>query len=281
LLGAWPLLEEELPEFKERLKAYVIKAVREAKVHTRWIAPDPEHENALLAFVEAILEDTPDNAFLQDFRKFQARLAYYGALQSLSQVLLKITSPGVPDFYQGTELWDFSLVDPDNRRPVDFQERARRLRDLKRRDAKNPGALLREMLHHWQRGSIKLYLTYKALNFRKAHLDLFLEGDYLPLAAVGPRGKNVVAFARRRKNLWVVVVAARLVSKILAAGKPYGDQEGWRGNFLNLPPEAPGEWLNILTGEKIKTQPQQRTRSLPLHHLLGNLPVALLCGRVA
>jgi (1->4)-alpha-D-glucan 1-alpha-D-glucosylmutase len=280
MLGAWPLWEEELPEFKERLKAYVIKAAREAKVHTRWIAPYPEHEKALLAFVEAILDDTADNAFLQDFREFQARLAYYGALNSLSQVLLKITSPGVPDFYQGTELWDFSLVDPDNRRPVDFQERPRLLRDLKRRDAKNPGALIREMLRHWQRGGIKLYVTYKALNFRQTHPDLFLQGDYLPLATLGPQGKNVVAFARRRKNLWVVVVVARLVSKILAAGEPYCDQEVWRENFLSLPPEAPGEWLNIFTGEKLPSQQQPQSRLLPLDHLLRNLPVTLLFGRV-
>jgi (1->4)-alpha-D-glucan 1-alpha-D-glucosylmutase len=280
LLGAWPLLEEELPEFKERLKGYMIKAAREAKVHTRWINPCPEHEAALLAFVEAILEDTPDNAFLQDFRKFQARLAYYGALHSLSQLLLKITSPGVPDFYQGTEFWDFSLVDPDNRRPVDFHERPRLLQDLKRRDTKNPEALIRELLRHWQQGGIKLYLTYKALNFRKTHPDLFLQGDYLPLATLGPQGKNVVAFARRRENLWVVVVVGRLFSKILAAEEPYFHQNVWGENFLNLPPEAPGEWLNIFTGEKLKTREQQRSRSLPLDHLLRHLPVTLLFGRV-
>ena len=128
-----------MPEFKARLKAYTIKAAREAKVHTRWIAPNLEHENALTAFTEAILDESDHNEFLNDFKKFQARLAYYGALNSLSQVLLKIASPGVPDFYQGTELWDFSLVDPDNRRPVDFHQRAQLLHDLKMKEAKPQG----------------------------------------------------------------------------------------------------------------------------------------------
>ncbi len=140
LLGAWPLFEAELPGFKERLKAYVIKAAREAKVHTRWIDPDFEHESALLAFVDDILEDTPANAFLSDFREFQAPLSSSGALHSLSQVLLKIASPGVPDLYQGTELWDFSLVDPDNRRPVDFYQRARLLGDVKKKESKGSRA---------------------------------------------------------------------------------------------------------------------------------------------
>jgi (1->4)-alpha-D-glucan 1-alpha-D-glucosylmutase len=281
LLGAWPLFEEEVPEFKERLKAYVIKAAREAKVHTRWIAPYHEHEAALLAFVEDILENAPDNKFLKDFKEISSRISYYGALQSLSQVLLKIASPGVPDFYQGTELWDFSLVDPDNRRPVDFQERPRMLQDLKRKEAKNPGSLIREMLLHWQRGGIKLYVTYKALNFRKAHPDLFLRGDYLPLAIRGPRGKHVVAFARRRENTWVLAVVARLFTKILGPGDFSWDQGVWRETFLALPPEAPGEWFNILSGEKWKSHRQQRTRLLPLEQLFQNLPVALLVGRDA
>ena len=282
LLGAWPLHEEELPEFKERFKAYVIKAAREAKVHTRWIAPNPEHESALLAFVEVLLEEDDNHQFLKDFRKFQARLAYLGALGSLSQVLLKIASPGVPDFYQGTELWDFSLVDPDNRRLVDFQERPRLLRELKKKGAKNPASFIREMLRHWPRGGIKLFVTYKALNFRRAHLDLFLEGDYLPLATRGPHGKNVVAFARRRENTWVLVVAARFFAKILAGKNHYSESRGWRETFLSLPQEAPGVWRNILTGEPLESRQHQQSKSqvLPLAHLLRHLPVALLHGRV-
>ncbi|MFZ5447284.1 MAG: malto-oligosyltrehalose synthase [Thermodesulfobacteriota bacterium] len=278
LLGAWPLFDEELPEFKERLKAYVIKAAREAKVHTRWIAPNHEHENALTAFLAGILDDNGNNEFLRNFQEFQSKLAYYGALNSLSQVLLKISSPGVPDFYQGTELWDFSLVDPDNRRPVDFQERPRLLQDLKRKEAKNPASLIREMFRHWQRGGIKLFVTYKALNFRKSHPELFLQGDYLSLVTRGTRKKNVIAFARRRENTWVVVVAARLFTKILPARDISSGQEVWQGNFVPLPQDAPEEWFNVFTGEKLKSIQQQQTRLLPLDQLLRNLPVALLSG---
>ena len=139
LLGAWPLFAEEMPEFKERLTKYIIKAAREAKVHTRWIATNMEYESALAAFVEAVLNEADNNEFLKDFQKFQSRLAYYGALNSLSQVLLKITSPGVPDFFQGTEFWDFSLVDPDNRRPVDFHKRVQLLNEVRMKESKGPG----------------------------------------------------------------------------------------------------------------------------------------------
>ena len=280
LLGAWPLLEEEIPEFKERLKAYMIKAAREAKVHTRWIAPNHEHENALTAFVEAILIESNNNEFLNDFQKFQSQLAYYGALNSLSQVLLKIASPGVPDFYQGTELWDFSLVDPDNRRPVDFHKRAQLLNDVKMKESRGPGPLIHDLLANWQNGGIKLYVTYKALNFRNAHLNLFLQGDYIPLETRGPNRENVVVFARRHENSWAVVVVARLFTKILSARNFYFDQEVWRENFLSLPQDAPGEWFNVFTNEKLKSNQQQRSRLLSLDHLFRNLPVALLLGRV-
>ncbi len=139
LIGVWPLLSEELPALSQRLKDYMIKSAREAMVHTKWLVPDSEYENALISFTEAVLDERGNNEFLKDFLKTQSRLAYAGALNSLSQVLLKIASPGVPDFYQGTELWDFSLVDPDNRRPVDFKKRIRLLGDLKKREAENVG----------------------------------------------------------------------------------------------------------------------------------------------
>jgi (1->4)-alpha-D-glucan 1-alpha-D-glucosylmutase len=278
LLGAWPLLEEEVPGFKERLQAYMIKAVREAKVHTRWIDPGLEHESALLAFVDDILEDTPANAFLRDFREFQARLSCSGALHSLSQVLLKITSPGVPDLYQGTELWDLSLVDPDNRRPVDFHQRAQLLNELKMKELKGAGPLIHDLLNHWQTGGLKLYVTYKALNFRKAHLNLFLQGDYVPLETRGPNREKVVAFARRQENSWAVVVAARLCSTMLAAGALAFDPEVWREDFIVLPQEVPGEWLNIFTHERLESGPAQGSRSLPLDLLFSKLPVALLSG---
>jgi (1->4)-alpha-D-glucan 1-alpha-D-glucosylmutase len=280
LLGAWPLFEAELPEFKERLKAYVIKAAREAKVHTRWIDPAFEHESALLAFVEAILEDSPANLFLKDFQEFQARLATSGALHSLSQVLLKMASPGVPDLYQGTELWDLSLVDPDNRRPVDFYQRAKLLSDVKMRESRGTGPLIQDLLANWENGGLKLYITYKTLNFRKAHLNLFLQGDYLPLETRGPNRGKVVAFARRHENFWAVAVAARFFSKMLAAEGLAFDPEVWREDLVALPQEAPGEWLNIFTNQPLKSHQPPRSRSLRLDHLFQKLPVALLFGSI-
>jgi (1->4)-alpha-D-glucan 1-alpha-D-glucosylmutase len=276
LLGAWPLSEAELPEFKERLKGYVIKAAREAKVHTRWIDPDLEHERGLLAFVDDILEDTAGNAFLKDFRKFQAPLSASGALHSLSQVLLKIASPGVPDLYQGTELWDLSLVDPDNRRPVDFYQRARLLTDLKMKESRGAGPLIHDLLANWKDGGLKLYITYKALNFRKTHLSLFLQGDYLPLEARGPNREKVVAFARRQADSWAVVVVARLFSTMLATGNLGVDPKVWQGTFVALPQAAPREWSNIFTNESVRSNQLQGSGLLPLDHLWRDLPVALL-----
>ncbi len=280
LMGAWPLFKEEMPDFAERLKAYVIKAAREAKVHTRWISPNQEHEDALIAFVEALLTDRGDNEFLKDFCEFQESLASYGALNSLSQVLLKIASPGVPDFYQGTELWDFSLVDPDNRREVDFHARAQLLRVLKRKEARAPEPLIQCLLRSWKNGALKLYITYKALNFRKAHLPLFLQGDYLPLEARGVHARHVVAFARRFEDAWAVVAVPRFFTGLLPAGELSFGPEVWKHHFLSLPPEAPKDWVNLFTGEKIASPPRQRSESLPLARLFGNLPIALLQGRV-
>jgi (1->4)-alpha-D-glucan 1-alpha-D-glucosylmutase len=279
LIGAWPLFSDEVPEFKARLGAYIIKAAREAKVHTRWIAPDHEHENALTDFAQAILDESEPNQFLQDFQQVQARLAYYGALNSLSQVLLKIASPGVPDFYQGTELWDFSLVDPDNRRPVDFHQRGQLLHDLKLKAKKAPGSLIRELLLNWQNGAVKLYTTYQALNFRKAHPDLFSRGDYIPITAQGPQSQQVVAFARRQEDSWTLVAAARFFTRLIPAAAPALGPDVWQDSFLSLPDNAPQEWLNIFTGDTITSLPHEPAQSLDLAHLLQNLPVALLFGR--
>jgi (1->4)-alpha-D-glucan 1-alpha-D-glucosylmutase len=177
------------------------------------------------------------------------------------------------------ELWDFSLVDPDNRREVNFQVRAQLLRDLKRKEAKAPESLIQELLRTWKNGALKLFITYKALNFRKAHLPLFLQGDYLPLETRGPHGRHVVAFARRLENSWAVVAVPRLFTSILAAGELSFGPEVWRGHVLPLPQEAPADWVNLFTGEKLASPQKQRSRSLPLDRLFRNLPVALLQGR--
>jgi len=278
LLGAWPLLPEERDSFPERLTAYLVKAAREAKVHTRWINPDLGHEQALTAFALELLRDSPDNDFLRDFREFQALLAWCGALNSLSQVVLKISAPGVPDFYQGTELWDFSLVDPDNRRPVDFRRRIQLLRYLKKKAERGIVPLVKELWAHWPRGDLKLYVTAAALNFRRRHLPLFLEGDYLPLAAAGPQERRVVAFARCREGQWAVAVAGRFFAGLGEAGR-YPGGAPWRGTVLILPAQAPRQWEDVLTSTRIDASPGGEGLHLSLEPVLAHLPAALLRGR--
>ena len=146
LIGAWPFSDAEYPEFIARIKSYMVKAVREAKVHTAWLKPDTDYENAYVSFVEKILARSEANAFLKEFIPFCQRVSHYGILNSLSQTLIKITSPGVPDFYQGSELWDLSLVDPDNRRPVDFEKRRALLADIREQDDAGMGRLVQDLL---------------------------------------------------------------------------------------------------------------------------------------
>ena len=279
MLGAWPLEEDELPPLKQRLQAYMRKAAREAKQHTGWIRPNPEHEGALSHFVEAILEGSGANRFLRDFTSFQRKIAHCGALNSLSGLLLKIASPGVPDFYQGTELWNFSLVDPDNRRAVDFQKRAQLLNGLQQKEAYGLASLTRQLLAHWPDGRIKLYLTWKALNFRRAQRELFSEGNYLSLECTGKSKKNVCAFARRYGQAWAVVAVPRMVTRLVGVGRfPLG-RAVWRADGLRLPSDAPQRWVNVLTGEAVEVSSVRKQKLLRLHSLFRSFPVALLAVR--
>jgi len=278
LLGAWPLEAEEVPEFRRRLQAYMIKAAREAKVHTSWLHPDEAYEDALMSFVEACLDTSRPNQFLDDFLRLQGSIAYYGALNSLAQALLKITSPGVPDFYQSTELWDFSLVDPDNRRPVDFGKRAQLLEELKRQEAGDLVCLSRELLGCWQDGRVKMHLMSTALDFRRAHARLFEAGDYLPLSTSGQTAEHVVAFARRKGDKWAVVAVPRLIAGLSAPGRPPLGRRVWKDGVLNLPPGAPGLWVNVFTGERLRIFGGPGSRAIYLCDVFRGFPVALLMG---
>jgi (1->4)-alpha-D-glucan 1-alpha-D-glucosylmutase len=276
LIGAFPL-EDHVSDFRERLKAYMIKAVREAKVHTEWLKPDTAYEEAFVSFIDEILVPSEANRFLNDFLPFVRRVAHYGMLNSLSQTLMKIVSPGVPDFYQGTELWDLSFVDPDNRRPVDFKERARLLEQIKEKESAGSLELVRELLSCWPDDRIKLYVIYKALNFRRAYQGLFMEGDYIPLGAAGERAEHACAFARRRGNLWALLVVPRLVTQLASQSMfPLGEK-AWGSSHLVLPLEAPEHWQNILTGETVAGRSTNgENRSLHLHQIFERFPVALL-----
>ena len=205
-------------------------------------------------------------------------MAYFGSLNSLSQLLLKIASPGVPDFYQGTELWDFSLVDPDNRRPVDFDKRTQLLKRMKQQEKKGRTALVAGLLSHWQDGRLKLYVTYQGLKLRRNYPELFRQGDYLPLKVQGKRQNQVLALARRRGNDWVLAVAGRFFTAIPPTGQPPLGQEAWGNSMVILPPEAPVAWEDIFTGEVCEARKAATRKHLPLHKVLQHLPVAFLSG---
>src|ERR1700674_1140815 len=194
LLGMWPLDQSELSGVLERLQSYAVKAIREAMVHTRWTRPNLAHEEGLKKFIAAILDEKQNTAFLEDFFSFHHDIAFYGMLNSLSQTLLKITAPGVPDFYQGSELWDFRLVDPDNRGTVDFARRIELLNSLKQNLSREKTEFVGELLKNWTDGRIKLYLILKALGFRQEFSQLFTDGDFVPAEISGERSENVTGF---------------------------------------------------------------------------------------
>ncbi|HYQ91893.1 MAG TPA: malto-oligosyltrehalose synthase, partial [Candidatus Competibacteraceae bacterium] len=215
LLGAWPL--EELDEagleaFRQRIENYMLKAVKEAKVHSSWVNPNPEYEGAIVAFIQALLKPGK-NRFLEDFLPDQRRIARLGLFNSLSQTLIKLTAPGVPDIYQGTELWDFSLVDPDNRRPVDYERRRALLMELQtlvETAGDDLAGRVRGLLDRLEDGRSKLYVNWRTLRLRREQSELFGHGDYVPLAVAGAKSRHVCAFARVYENTRVVVVAPRL-----------------------------------------------------------------------
>ena len=276
LIGAWPSAESEIPKFRERLEAYIIKAIREAMVHTRWTVPNTAHERAVIKFVQAILEPGRDNRFLDDFLKFQQNIAMYGMVNGLAQVLMKMTSPGVPDFYQGCELWDLRLVDPDNRGPVDFKHRTALLSEIETRSQQDTLRFCRDVVQNCHDGRIKLYLIWKVLNLRRQHPRVFREGRLLWLNARGKRETNVISYVRRKGNSWMVTVAPRWLAQAKAPFNSIHLQKFWLGSKLILPRNAPESWLNTLTGEILKTSFWREVSFLNLANVFRDFPVAIL-----
>jgi (1->4)-alpha-D-glucan 1-alpha-D-glucosylmutase len=232
-------------------------------------------------FVASLLEDpSPDtNAFLADFLPFQRKISHYGAINSLAQLLLKIASPGVPDMYQGTELWDFSLVDPDNRRPVDYPRRARLLQDLMTMESPGAAPLPPDLLSTWEDGRVKLFVTYKALSFRRERKDLFLDGAYVPLPVTGGVKEHALAFARRRGDAWAIAAVPRLSTRLAPPGEfPLGLGVWGARTAIRLPPELPGRWRNAFTGEILHAAGGDGAKLLHLHAVFHDFPVALLEG---
>jgi (1->4)-alpha-D-glucan 1-alpha-D-glucosylmutase len=273
LLGAFPFSDADYPDFVQRIKAYIVKAVREAKVHTAWLKPDTEYENAYVSFAERILVPAEGNPFLKEFLPFCRRIAHYGILNSLSQTLIKIASPGVPDFYQGTELWDLNLVDPDNRRPVEFERRRAMLAGIREAEDAGVERLIQDLLSKTEDGKIKLFLIYRALKARNAHRDIFRKGDYLPLQAGGKSGYHIIPFARKYGQQWALVIVPRFLSHLIQEGDfPLGRQV-WQDTEVVMPGGAPAQWQNVITGEVLSAG-----QTLLVGEVLLRFPVALLMG---
>jgi len=284
LIGAWPIQvekEAEYNDFVERIKNYSLKAMREAKVNTSWINPRTAYEKASVEFVEAVLDRGRPNEFLDDFEPFQRKVAFCGMCSSLAQTLLKITSPGVPDFYQGTEVWSLNLVDPDNRRPVDYDGRTRMLNDLRRWEREAPlKEIAAQLVDTWEDGRIKMYVTWKALNFRKEYGRLLARTRYMPLEAAGGRTANICAFARRAEGAVFIVVVPRFLMGFLDAEseRPALREGTWDGSFLLLPSLRVSCYENVFTGEVIKRMRYMEAGALRLADLFRTFPVALLKG---
>ncbi len=269
LIGTYPFDETDFPDYIHRVKEYVIKAIREAKVYTGWIKPDSDYEDAFEKFVEKILDRSVSNDFLEDFVPFQQKIAHFGILNSLSQVLLKICSPGNPDFYQGTELWELNMVDPDNRRQVDYRGRISMLEEVLQHRA-GPD-FLNELMESAHDGRIKLFLTHKGLLARKSHRNLFANGSYIPLTAEGKHGENVIAFARRQDRNWALIVAPRFCTDLVGKGEfPLGEKV-WRDTWVTLPEDAPSRWTDAITDRDIVAEGR-----LHVGIALSDFPAALL-----
>jgi (1->4)-alpha-D-glucan 1-alpha-D-glucosylmutase len=273
LIGAWPteaMDEDTFAHFRSRMREAVLKSMRESKSMTSWNNPNPDYEAASLDFLDKILDDTKPSPFLEDFRGFVAQLAPLGMMNGLSQTVLKMTAPGIPDLYQGAELWDFSLVDPDNRRPVDFPVRDKLLAALAVLERGSRREAYRHMLETWQDGRIKLALLVPLLKLRKEERTLFLDGSYEPLEIEGPKADHALAFLRRRGHTLCLTVVGRLYAGLAGSGDSfYSGASAWRGTRLILP--EPMRLEDIFTGRPLDAE----AGSLPLDQILADLPVSV------
>ncbi len=278
MLGGFPA---NLPQLKEttgklsppgeedikRLKEYIQKFLREEKLYTDWAEPDEAYEEACFSFIDGLFNE--QHAFLSTFIPFVNKVISYASVYSLGQALIKLTAPGIPDTYQGCELWDLSYVDPDNRRPIDYNKRIKFLDTIIKKE--NQGSELFGFLEkNRNEGVEKMYVTYKSLNFRKKHPDLFIHGEYLPLKIEGGE-KDALAYARVWNGEWaVIVIPLDLVNK-MKAGENLPDKKIWKDLKLQLPSMAPQLWTNEFTGGIC-----QGKDSLLLSEIFSMFPVALL-----
>jgi (1->4)-alpha-D-glucan 1-alpha-D-glucosylmutase len=285
LIGTWPAEDLDAPvpreateEYAQRIRAYMRKAIKEAKAHTSWVNENQPYEKALDDFVTSTLRGSTAPAFLAAFVPFQRQVARLGAINSLSQLVLRMTSPGVVDFYQGNEVWDFHLVDPDNRQPVDFEARRAMLEELTAADAGRPD--LDALLAKWPDGRIKMYLAATLLRLRREMPELWLEGAYQPLRGGDSESdRHLVAFARQHGSRAAVVVAPRFLHELMPSAThwPPTGFDVWKAMHVELPAGLAGATFdNVLTGAAVRPLVSSRGATLPAADLFKTLPVAVL-----
>lgn len=272
LVGAKPF-EEDLPEdFLPRTQEYLQKVLREAKQHSNWSAPNEDYEKRVLEFTAQILSD---KEFMNSLNAFVHKTSFWGMLKSLSHTLLKITAPGVPDVYQGSELWDFSYVDPDNRRPVDYEKRKVFLKDFQSFSEGNTAYNLKAMLENYRSGKIKMYTLYKALAERKKYREVFEKGEYIPVTLSGKDSEKMLSFIRKDNHTWFLVLVP-VNSSGLFEKENFSIDENLKNCFVNMPESFPENWENVLTGENYRFKKKNQ-----VFDLLNNFPVVLLKASIS
>jgi malto-oligosyltrehalose synthase/4-alpha-glucanotransferase len=270
LVGVLPFNQEVTKGLLGRLDAYWVKALREAKEHSSWSQPNEKWEDAVVHFVHAILDE--NHGFLSSFLAFQEKVADFGIVNSLSQLALKMTCPGVPDIYQGTELWDLTLVDPDNRQQVDYTLRNLLLRSMNDRHKRDPMFFLDGLWQERENGHVKLWLTSRLLHYRREWPELFAKGLYIPLKVLGKYKKHIMAFARHYQDKWHITAVPLTVCEFSPNNSDI-NKVNWEDTRVVLPPEAPDEWRNVYAGTAYSS-----TGELHVGELLSLSPVVLLQG---
>lgn len=267
LIGALPMLGQDDTDFESRINKYLVKALREGKQFSDWTNPDEEYETSVIKFTSALLDK--DKPFYRILLKFNRRIADFGIINSLSQLILKFTCPGVPDIYQGGELWDLNLVDPDNRRPVDYQKRLSLLNNLDSQEVNE--AFIQKLWENRNNGQVKLWLTHILLNIRNTQPDLFTHGDYIPLKVKGKYKDHILAFARRYRHEWTIVAVPLHLMKLSKLQKRNLSELKWKNTRILLPENAPDEFEHLLTNSKEKTE-----QEVLVKNIFDKLPIAIL-----
>ena len=271
LLGSMPFEEGEREDFILRTIEYLKKVLREAKIHSNWAEPDEAYENSVFEFIKDILSN---ETFRNSFDPFFTKIAGFGAIKSLGQTLIKITAPGIPDVYQGTELWDLSYVDPDNRRPVDYGIRTNYLADFRAFSKSNLKKKNNTLKLNYATGKIKMYVLFKTLLRRRREKEIFKKGEYLPLALTGICGKNFIAYARILGEDWRIILVPIYVSGIFDNQTLKPKNGSLFDVFIKLPEDAPTEWDFVFTGQSLFADGK-----IPLQECISEFPVAILKNR--